>query len=49
VAQRMGYEGLSLQGVKGNCGAHGNDVDDETDRRCDQDCVDGNAQGWVHL
>jgi len=32
-----------LQGVEGDCGPDGNDVDDETDGGCDQDSVDRNA------
>ena len=34
---------MCLQGVEGDGGADGDDVDDEADARCDQDGIDGDA------
>jgi hypothetical protein len=47
--QRTGSVGGCLQCVEGNCGANGNNVDDEADGRCDQNSIDWDAQSWVHL
>lgn len=38
-----------LQGIEGNCGTDGNNVDDEADGRCDQNGINRDAQSWVHL
>lgn len=47
--QRLRRHDICLQGVECDSGADGNDVDDEADARCDQDCIDRNAQGGVYL
>ena len=40
---RSSSNGKCLQGVESNRGADGNDINDEADRRCDQDSVDRDA------
>jgi hypothetical protein len=53
VVSRWGWWGWGragcLQGVKGDCGAYGDDVDDDADGGCDEDGVDGDAEGRVHF
>ena len=41
--------GGCLQGVEGDCGAHGDDVDDDADGGSEQDGVDGDAKSRVHF
>ena len=40
---------MCLQGVEGDCGAHGDDVDYDADGGGYEDGVDGDAQGRVYL
>ena len=49
LREDMDGEGVCLQGIKGDCGANGNDINDDTDGRCYQDGIDRNAESRMHL
>lgn len=54
VWRGLGAEGWKwvvgcLQGVEGDGGAYGDDVDYDADGGCDEDGVDGDTQGGVHF